>query len=305
MTLDYLVSPGPLALVGPSYNIYSYTDQIYKIVHFKRPRLLVDMQKDLDRSRKGGTKKLDSAISRAHKVVLELALCNKWDWFATFTLDKTKYDRYNLDSWYKDFSQWIRDQRKATGAEIRYVLVPEMHKDGAWHIHGLLSGLPPVSLFSELRAAGWRVPSKLVNGGYFCWTQYHAKFGFNSLGIIRNPVACAFYISEYIGKDLSGSSIAVGKHLYYASRGLNRSVLHGYVYGDCPDLDRFLVNKYEWCETGFTQVSDHLDWTFALDLIDGPFGPGEVVDYGLEPEPEFSDWFDMIEGIQDCLEGFE
>lgn len=303
MTLDEMLLQGPQALVGPSYNVYHYTDQIYKIVHFKSPRLLVDVPSNIDRSRKGGTKKLESAISRARKVVLELALCNKWEWFGTFTLDKNKYDRYNLDSWYKDFSQWLRDQRKKTGADIRYVLVPEMHQDGAWHIHGLLAGLPSVSLFSDLRAQGWRVPNKLVNGGFFCWTQYHAKFGYNSLGVIRSAVGSAFYISEYVGKELSGASIAVGKHLYYASRGLDRSVLHGSVYGDCADLDRYLVNKYEWCETGFTKVHDHCDWSFALEFIDA-LSPLDPDGYGVPDGPADPQWFDMIEGIQEVLEGF-
>lgn len=42
----------PLALVGPDYSIYRYTDQIYKIVHFKTPRSLVERREKIDRSKK-------------------------------------------------------------------------------------------------------------------------------------------------------------------------------------------------------------------------------------------------------------
>lgn len=304
--LNEVLSQGPVALVGPSYNVYYYTDQIYKIVHFKRPRLLVDSCKSVDRSRKGGDRKLAPAISRAKKVVLELALCNKWEWFGTFTLDKTKYDRYNLDKWYKDFTQWIRDQRKKHSVSIRYVLVPELHQDGAWHMHGLLSDLPPCTPFTELRKSGWRLPNKLVDGGYWCWCSYHEKFGYNSLGPVRSAVGSAFYMADYVGEDFSGTSIPVGRHLYYACRGLNRSTLHGSVYGDCDELDRFLVNKYEWVETGFTKVGDNLDWTFALEFVDALRLPGiEPTDYGQEPEYQVcSEWYEMQEAVQQAIDGF-
>lgn len=37
--LSSLVSNPPPPLVGPNYNIYRFTDQIYKIVHFKSPKV--------------------------------------------------------------------------------------------------------------------------------------------------------------------------------------------------------------------------------------------------------------------------
>ena len=41
------------ALVGPSFNIYKYNNNLYKVVHFPRPRPLLACQ-EVDRSRKGG-----------------------------------------------------------------------------------------------------------------------------------------------------------------------------------------------------------------------------------------------------------
>lgn len=305
MMLNDLLSQGPTALVSPNYNVYEYTEGIYKIVNFKHPRLLADSCAPLDRSRKGNTCKLAPALSRAKKVVLELALCNRWEWFATFTLDKTKYDRYNLDKWYKDFTQWIRDQRKKHGCSIRYVLVPELHADGAWHMHGLLCDVPGVSSFFDLRKSGQKVPNKLVDGGYFCWSDYQSKFGFNSLGVIQDPVACAFYITEYVGKDLSGTTIPVGRHLYYATQRLNRSVLLGSVYGDSPALNSYLSNDYEWCRTGFTTPKDGVTWDQALDWLHFPTPSLPLVDYGQEPVYQpCAEWYDMQEYLQTAMEGF-
>ena len=59
--------------------------------------------------------------------IYELAACNPWDWFVTFTLDKNKYDRTNLPKFQKDLSQFIRDFRKKTGAQVKYMLIPEQH----------------------------------------------------------------------------------------------------------------------------------------------------------------------------------
>lgn len=264
-----MVTSSDIVFEGPSYRIYSYTDSIYKVVHFKSPRSIYCFE--VDRSRKGeSTTKFDSSISRARKNVLELALCNDWKWFATFTLDKEKYDRYDLDKYFKDFSQWIRDQRKYYGCDIRYLLVPEQHADGAWHIHGLLSDIPDLVSFKSLWDSGLNVPWKLVEGGYYNWSRYVDKFGNCSLGAINDPVAVSFYIVKYISKSfVDDSGNRVGKHLYFCSKGLNRSSVHGEVYEyKVSELDAFCRNHYKFCDTGFTKTEDGLSWDFAMEHME-------------------------------------
>lgn len=295
MTVEEILAFPP-SLVAPNYYIYDYSNGIYKVVHFKNPRLLV---RDLntDRRRKGGESKLDSSVSRTKRVCLELALCNPWDWFCTFTLDKNKYDRYNLTKWYKDFSQWIRDQRKKTGCAIAYLLIPELHSDGAWHMHGFMKDVPSVVSFSDLRRDGWQVPDKLVSGDYSCWMDYHKKFGFCSLGALKNPVAAAFYITKYITKSQC-EGIPVGAHTYYPSRGLVRASKHGEIYGECAYLDSFCTNKYEFCETGMTHLDDCLDWTFAMEYMRvlpldlGSYDPGADC-----PDEDFTDMQISFAGV--------
>lgn len=305
MTLAEYVA-NPCALIQPSYVVHHYTDQIYKIVHFKRPRSLVERSKKVDRSKKGYGEKLDAAISRAKRVVLEVALCNRWDYFCTFTLDQTKYDRYNLKVWYKDFTQWIRDQRKKTGHKIRYLLIPELHQDGAWHMHGLFFDVPETISFAELRYIyGWKLPDKLIKGNYRCWMDYHKKFGSCSLGALKNPVAAGFYISKYISKSLQETNIAVGGHLYYASHGLMRSAVQVEIYEETDAFDRWLTNKYEFIETGFTHVEDGLTWTFALEYdriqpLDQAYA-GDLI----QVEEEMDGYFEAVEGIQLTMDGFE
>lgn len=306
---EYLVNPPKL--VGPDYNIYKYTDEVYKVVHFKQPRSLVPNPKRVKPKSQDDNKKPDSSISRARRNVLELALCNDWKYFCTFTLDKEKYDRHNLEAWKADFTQWIRDLRKkykkrGQDLDFKFLFVPELHEDGAWHMHGLFGDIHPLTIpFHCERAHGMKVPDKLVNGGYFDWPEYRKKFGFCSFGIIKNKVATGFYVTKYLSKNLQSTCEGLGVHTYIPSRGLNRAVLHGSVYGDCGYLDGFLTNKYEWVETGMTHVSDGCTWDFAMEYMEkSDIQPLDVFGFEQIPEPEQQYFEDYFEAVQTALEGF-
>lgn len=136
--------------------------------------------------------------------------------------------------------------------------------------------------------------------------DYHAKFGFCSLGAIRNPIGCAFYVSKYISKDLRDSGVPVGKDLYYSSRGLDRSVLHSQLFESSSELVALCTQKYEFCSTGFVGVDDPDQWLDALEFIDGLRYTGKTFSLS-DPTPEAvpdRDWFIMQEGIQQALQGF-
>lgn len=66
------------------------------------------------------------------------ALSNKWDYFITLTCDPKKVNRYN----YNDVeSIWrvCRQRMQRFDKDVRILLIPEQHKDGAWHYHGLVA----------------------------------------------------------------------------------------------------------------------------------------------------------------------
>ena len=267
----HCISPGE----DRPHSVYRYTDQIYKIVQFYS--VYPHLGPGPKETQKHHEKKLDSSISRTKRVILEKALCNSWDWFCTFTISPDKYDRQNLVAWRDSFTQWMRDQRKK-GLPIRYLIVPEQHKDGSWHAHGLFSGLTETDLitFKEMDKQGYRTPDgrrlppKLIKSGYFNWMPYMEKFGFCSFGKISNPVAAGFYITKYITKDNDRMVKEVGLHSYYASRGLLGAEKHVDFYGRFPEIDQFLVNEYDFCRTGMTHLVHGLDWSFCLDYMSFP-----------------------------------
>lgn len=180
----------------------------YKLVEFKSnasggvagvPRLGEDEQ--------GNDKKLAQSISRTRSRIYELASCNPWEYFVTLTLDGARRDRFDLDAFRKDFSQYLRNVNRIKGWDVRYLLIPETHKDGAWHMHGLIFGLPDSAL------------SRNANG-YLDWNGYSDRFGYMSLSKIRSAEAVSAYVTKYITKDVAARAHELGKHLFFSSKGL-------------------------------------------------------------------------------------
>lgn len=247
------------------HTVYQLRGDMYKLVQFYSdiPRFGPGPRE----AQQHHDKKLDATYSRAKRELLELALCNPWDYFVTLTLDEKKQDRFDLDAWFKRFSQWVRDQRKK-GLRCAYLLVPEQHKDGAWHAHGFLSGNFDVVAFKDLAAQGMPLPDKLRNSDYLNWPLYQNIFGNCSLGPVRDPVACGFYITKYITKDMSRCVEKVGKHLYYRSQGLLKAHKYGAFVNRDPYIDSFLRNKYDFCATGIIQPIEGWDSHLAGDIIE-------------------------------------
>lgn len=181
-----------------------------KIVNVSSCRI-AGLELDIEYTKKNtvNTVKLSNNIIRAKSRVLELALCNDWEYFVTFTINPDKYDRYNLKTYYRDLSEFLHNfnRRRLPDIKVKYILIPEMHKDGAWHMHGLLQGLQSSDLY-------------INDNGYLGWQEYEHRFGFISLGKVKDNDRVAFYITKYITKEMDKTVSELGCHLYYSSKGL-------------------------------------------------------------------------------------
>lgn len=156
------------------------------------------------------TEKELSNLARAKSSIREYALCNDWEWFVTLTLDGTKQDRYHLEEWVIDFGYWVGNYNKKYHTKLKYLLIPEQHKDGAWHMHGLFGGVSADSL-------------RLWNDKYFTIEYYERRFGFISMSKIRDTKRIAGYITKYVSKDLDTTKVDMYKHMFYHSFGLKKA----------------------------------------------------------------------------------
>ena len=267
------------AVPGDRYHLVTqFGDGIYKITqHYGlRPYPVRGPRAESQHS----DVKLSSSVSRTKRVVLELALANDWDYFITMTLDQKKVDRFDLDAWHSKFKEWLKYRRKKYGWNIQYLLVPEQHGDGAWHCHGLIRGVLPLDLvpFSNLDKAGYRTENgkrlkkKLRESDYLDWPEYRYSFGFVSLGMLQSKEAASFYVTKYITKDLARCVSTCGKHMYWASKGLNRPVKFGEFEDRNSYIDGLLVNKYEFCATGFVLPGEGWCSDLAAEMIESVGG---------------------------------
>ena len=152
-----------------------------------------------------------ASISRTKRRIREVALCNKFDYFVTLTLDKAKVnDRSDYIGNWKKIAEWIHNINRGRKNKIEYLAVPELHKDNInWHYHALIRGLDK-SEISEIN-------------GRKNWLAYYDKFGYSEISKIKNRGKCATYISKYITKGIENNTLNPCKKMYFCTHGLNRS----------------------------------------------------------------------------------
>lgn len=189
-------------------------------------------------------KRLSASLSRTRRRIYEIAACNEWEWFFTGTLDGEKNDRFDLNATYKRISQYMRDfRRKQSGTRITYMIVPELHENGAWHFHGLLNGITEAELhrFSLDEVLPYRIRRMIEKGqDVYTWVGYAERFGYSTMTRVRSHAAVCRYVTKYITKDLLSDKQDSNRKLYYASRGLKKPELLAEGHSICgcnPDFD--------------------------------------------------------------------
>lgn len=152
-----------------------------------------NVSRPLDRSpRKSGVKSdgadMLRSMRRARAQLRRLALSNEFEYFVTLTLDSAKIDRYDGEAVTRALSRWCNDMVKRHG--LRYVLVPERHKDGAFHFHGFMAG--------GLEA----VDSGIRWDGRPVYNLPQWRYGFTTAQRLYGEYSAAVsYCCKYIGKQ--------------------------------------------------------------------------------------------------------
>ncbi|MGB4762746.1 MAG: hypothetical protein WBP12_05330 [Candidatus Saccharimonas sp.] len=161
------------------------------------------------------------SLRRSKVSVRDIVRSNDWDYWCTFTFncgrcfqgcknkpcicDKTKCKRYDLEYCRRRMSLWLRRQ-----GNLRYIIVPELHKDDAMHFHALISGYN-----GSLKDLGIRSKSgaKIYQGNY---RAGHCQF----VPINKDYDSVAKYITkQYITKNMP---MFYGKRRYWTSHHLKR-----------------------------------------------------------------------------------
>lgn len=157
-----------------------------------------------DEQTQGASDAQRRAARRARKQLYELCACNDFDLFFTLTLSKEVIDRYDYKAIVRKFGQWADNRVRRKG--LRYVAVPELHKDGAVHFHGLCNA-------SAVRLVDSGKTDK--NSGQKVYNLSDWNLGFTT-GIFLYGArdAAAHYVAKYVTKQAGGGTIGGRYYLH-------------------------------------------------------------------------------------------
>lgn len=177
--------------------------------------------------------------------------CN-WEYFITLTYSPDKLEnRYDFSLCMKKVHTWINNCKKRKAENLLYLLVPEQHKDGAWHIHGLLCNTTGLT-FTD---SGKRYNGKIV------YNLDDWKLGFSTATKVTDTYKVSNYITKYITKDLC--AITPGKQRYFVSKCRFQNPENIYcINNDLDEVDSFIQEVADSCGADLEwqkDVSGYLD----------------------------------------------
>ena len=149
------------------------------------------------------------SMKRAKDKAMEIAFANDWQFFITFTLDNKNINRYDKTEVLRCFTQWLKNMTRRRN--LKYLIFPEFHKDGAIHFHGLCSGDILLAMSGHFTKAEQPI--------YNClnWT-----LGYTSVVRLEGPKErIVNYIMKYITKE---NEKVFGNAYFAGGKGLVREV---------------------------------------------------------------------------------
>lgn len=165
------------------YNIF--TDEFEH-----KPKLIRDRTEyEIERSKQ-------VSMSRTINRVYHLARSNTWEWFFTLTFNPEKVDSFDYDAVAKKLSVWLMHCRR-TCPDMKYLVVPEKHKSGRYHFHGL---------FKNCENLGFKPTKKYTKDGVLIYNVGQYRLGFSTATPVQDNAKVVKYISKYITKDLCDCS---------------------------------------------------------------------------------------------------
>lgn len=162
------------------------------------------------RKRRNNPETSKSSIIRTKTAITDICLCNHFDLFCTFTFDPKRFNSKSIMYVKKYINTWCHNAKSRHSRDLQYLIIPEKHKSGAFHLHALIKGYN-----------GRLIDSGHLQGGRTVYNIPNWSFGFSTAVKIDNQVAVSKYIQKYITKDMV---LFPGKKRYFCSQGLSRPI---------------------------------------------------------------------------------
>lgn len=181
-----------------------YPEHVKLFVYRQPTRKLKDGYelRDIDKNRSTNSTKtntesnLERSLRRTITNINDYVHCNNFELFVTFTFNSNRLDMEEKRS---QLRGWLKNQQKRYG-QFEYIIVMELHKDGAPHFHALLKNYKGKLKPSYSSKTG----KPLTKRGNQIYELPSYTLGFTNVQIIKdkNSQLIASYLTKYITKDM-------------------------------------------------------------------------------------------------------
>lgn len=212
----------------------------YEVEQDLRPRSTLENFKE-KREIEGAYANIERASRRAKINAFDFIMSNAdLDTFGTFTFRPDEdVDRSNYDDCYNKLKTFLSNRVQRNG--LKYIVVPEHHKSGDIHFHGIMNS-------GALKLARAHSPAgrAITQNGQAVYNITDWRAGFSTAKIIgktdEDRVKVAKYIFKYMGKQM-GQKIG-GRYCLIGGADMQRP---RYIYADeieeIPDYDTAVYSR--------------------------------------------------------------
>lgn len=166
-----------------------------------------------------------TSMNRTVNQIYAISRSNHWEYFVTLTIDPDLLDSTDFNLVSEKINIWTNNLKKRYAPELKYIFVPELHKDKKkWHFHGLFSQIGTIPLVFSGKVCIGKYIYDYVRKPY-ATKIYNIplwKYGFSTVTAVRDTSKAGSYLAKYITKDVSRS--LHGQHRYLASHNIHRPV---------------------------------------------------------------------------------
>lgn len=152
------------------------------------------------------------SLNHSKQKIFYLARSNDWTggYFITLTFNPEIINSFDYDACNSCIKKFIKNL-KYYDDSVKVLIVPEKHKSGRYHYHGLIKG----NISNILQYSGIIKNGDMIYNFNKCW-----NYGFTTATKIKNSLAVEKYITKYTTKELL-TDIKY-KHRYFQAN-LNKS----------------------------------------------------------------------------------
>lgn len=201
---------------------------------------------------------LEKSINRTKTKISDYVLCNNFTHFVTFTFDpsnskvKNEENRKDLRKMSKLLITWINSEQinhfRLHGQRFKYLIVPERHKNNAWHFHAIFEDYKNdiqdfySSKNKYLTVDEIRSKNKKPKNQRGFLPRY--TLGRSEIAPIKDKTKMSNYIKKYITKDLINEKY---KKRYWCSKNLKTpEIIENIVESSTTISKEYLLKEYDY-----------------------------------------------------------